>query len=90
MPFASGRIYATGGSGGGNVSLMANKLAPRTFACTIDLCGMKKLSDDIAYNLPGGSGLDARWSRDPKSSNYLSPDAPGNPLRRPPRASRRA
>ena len=75
MPFASGRIYATGGSGGGNVSLMAGKFAPRTFACIVDLCGMKKLSADIAFHLPGGSDLDARWSRDPNSANYLSPDA---------------
>ncbi len=73
-PFASGRIYATGGSGGGNVTLMANKLAPRTFTCIIDMCGMPKLSDDIAFNLPGGSGLNARYSRDPKSANYLSKD----------------
>jgi dienelactone hydrolase len=72
--FAGNRIYATGGSGGGNVALMANKLAPRTFACVIDLCGMPKLSDDIAYNLPGGSSLDARFSRDPKSPNYLTLD----------------
>ena len=69
-----GRIFCTGGSGGGNVTLMANKLAPRTFACVIDMCGMKKLSDDIAFNLPGGSGLNARWSRDPQSLNYLSAD----------------
>jgi len=73
-PFDSRRIFCTGGSGGGNVTLMANKLAPRTFACVIDMCGMKKLSHDIAFNLPGGSGLDARWSRDPKSPNYLSRD----------------
>ncbi len=73
-PFASGRIYCTGGSGGGNVALMANKLAPRTFACVIDLCGMPKLSDDIAFNLPGGSSLNARFSRDPKSPNYLTLD----------------
>ena len=53
---------------------MANKLAPRTFACVIDLCGMKKLSDDIAFNLPGGSDLDARYSRDPKSRTYLPLD----------------
>ena len=75
QPFARGRIYATGGSGGGNVTLMANKLAPRTFAAIIDLCGMAKLSDDIAYNLPGGSDLDARYSRDAKNPFYLSPDA---------------
>lgn len=74
-PFASGRIFATGGSGGGNVSLMANKLAPRTFACVVDMCGMKKLSDALAYNLPAASGLNARWSRDPASPNYLSPAA---------------
>jgi hypothetical protein len=45
--FATGRIYCTGG---GNGTLMADKLAPRTFACVIDLCGMKKLSDDVAFN----------------------------------------
>jgi len=73
-PFDSSRIFCTGGSGGGNVTLMANKLAPRTFACVIDMCGMKKLSHDIAFNLPGGSGLNARWSRDPKHPNYLSAD----------------
>ncbi|MDA1049627.1 MAG: GDSL-type esterase/lipase family protein [Planctomycetota bacterium] len=68
------RLFCTGGSGGGNVTLMANKLAPRTFACVVDMCGMKKLSDDIAFNLPGGSGLDARWSQHPDSPNYLSAD----------------
>lgn len=73
-PFSPGRTFCTGGSGGGNVALMANKLAPRTFACIVDLCGMKKLSDDIAFNLPGGSDLDARYSRDPKSRNFLSLD----------------
>jgi dienelactone hydrolase len=74
-PFAEGRVFCTGGSGGGNVTLMANKLAPRTFACIVDMCGMKKLSHDIAFHFPGGSDLDARWSRDPKSANYLSVDA---------------
>lgn len=73
-PFAEGRTYCTGGSGGGNVTLMANKLAPRTFACAVDLCGMAKLSDDIAYNLPGGSTLNARYSRDPKNRNHLTLD----------------
>lgn len=75
IPFHHGRIYATGGSGGGNVSLMANKLAPRTFACVVDLCGMPKLSDDIAFGLEGGSELNANYSRDPAAPNYLSPDA---------------
>lgn len=74
-PFARGRIFATGGSGGGNVTLMANKLAPRTFACVVDMCGMKKLSDALAYNLPAAGGLNGRWSRDPASPNYLSPGA---------------
>lgn len=73
--FDDHRIFATGGSGGGNVALMANKLAPRTFTCVVDLCGMKKLSADIAFNQPGGSDLDARWSRDPKSPAWLSSDA---------------
>ncbi len=68
------RLYCTGGSGGGNVTQMAAKFAPRTFACVIDMCGMKKLSDDIAFNLPGGSTLNARWSRQPQSPNYLSRD----------------
>jgi predicted peptidase len=74
ISYDNGRVFATGGSGGGNVTLMANKLAPSTFACVIDMCGMKKLSHDIAFNLPGGTGLNARWSRDPDSKNYLSAD----------------
>ena len=74
-PFARGRLFATGGSGGGNVTLMANKLAPRTFTAVVDMCGMKKLSDALAYKLPASGGLDARWSRDPASPNYLAPGA---------------
>lgn len=75
QPFHTGRVYATGGSGGGNVALMCGKLAPRTFAAIIDLCGMARLTDDIAFNLPGGSDLSARYSRDPADRYYLSPDA---------------
>jgi len=75
IPFAEGRIYATGGSGGGNVTLMAAKLAPRTFACVVPMCGMARLTDDIAFNLPGGSGLNARYVRDPENPFFLSPDA---------------
>lgn len=75
IAFADDRCFCTGGSGGGNVTLMANKLAPRTFACVIDMCGMKKLSHDIAFAEAGGSDLDARWRRDPASANYLSSDA---------------
>lgn len=73
-PFAGGRIFATGGSGGGNVALMANKLAPRTFTGIVDLCGMPRLTDDIAFGLPGGSDLNARYRREPTSPNYLSVD----------------
>ncbi|MFM2093662.1 MAG: Esterase TesA precursor, partial [Planctomycetota bacterium] len=73
-PYDARRTYATGGSGGGNVALMANKLAPRTFAAIIDLCGMKKLTDDIAFNLPGGSDLNARYVRDPDHPYHLRVD----------------
>ena len=74
-PFARGRIYATGGSGGGNVALMANKLAPKTFACVVAISGMAKLTDDIAYGLPGGSELNAGYSQDKNAKAHLSPDA---------------
>ncbi len=74
-PFARGRIFATGGSGGGNVTLMVNKLAPRTFACIIDCSGMARLTDDIAFGLPGGSRLDAGYKRAPGSRHHLTPDA---------------
>ena len=73
-PFDATRIYCTGGSGGGNVTQMANKFAPNTFACVIDLSGMPSLSDDVAYFLPGGSSLNARYSKDPASPAYLTPD----------------
>lgn len=75
IPFNPARLHATGGSGGGNVSLMCGKLAPRTLQCIVDVCGMKRLSDDIAFHLPGGSNLNARYSRDPASPNFLSQDA---------------
>lgn len=75
IPFDQERIYSGGGSGGGNVSLMANKLAPRTFAAIVDMCGMAKLNDDIAFGLPGGSRADACYSPDPESPRYLAPDA---------------
>lgn len=74
IDYADDRLFCTGGSGGGNVTLMSNKLAPRTFACVIDMCGMKKLSDDIAFAQPGGSDLNARWSRDANSPNHLTID----------------
>lgn len=71
--FAARRIYGCGGSGGGNVIEMANKFAPRTFACIVDLSGMGSLTDDMAYNLPGGATLNARYSRDPASPSFLAP-----------------
>ena len=71
-PFDKTRIYGAGGSGGGNVIQMANKFAPRTFACIVNLSGMSSLTDDIAFNLPGGSQLNARYSPDPASPAFLS------------------
>lgn len=52
-PFDSFRIYATGGSGGGNVAMMAHRLAPRTFAAVIVMSApiMPKFS----------APLDTRW-----------------------------
>jgi len=73
-PFDSARIYCTGGSGGGNVALMATKFAPNTFAAIVDLSGPPSLTHDIAFHLPAGSPLNARWNRDPQSPSYLSPD----------------
>ena len=79
------RCYAMGGSGGGNVSLMVNKLAPHTFACVVDICGMPGLTDGIAYGTGEyGSGLNAGYSRDPASPARLTKDMqeirdPGHP-----------
>lgn len=70
IKFNRRRIYAAGASGGGNVSLMVNKLAPATFACIIDLCGMPGLTDEIAY---GKCRLNAGYSQDPASPKYLTP-----------------
>ncbi len=72
--FASERLFAAGGSGGGNVALMANKLAPNTFAAVVDLCGMKKLGDSVAFDGGKGCNLDARYSRDPASPCYIDRD----------------
>ncbi len=81
IPFNRRRIYAAGASGGGNVSLMVNKLAPATFGCVIDLCGMPGLTNDIAF---GFGNLNAGYSKDPASPKYLTPAMqeirdPGNP-----------
>jgi predicted esterase len=63
------RLYAAGGSGGGNVSQMVNKLAPSSFACIVDMCGMPGLTEDIAF---GRGNLNAGYSRDPKSPKFLT------------------
>jgi predicted esterase len=73
-PFDATRIYCTGGSGGGHVTQMASKFAPNTFACIVDLSGMASLNDDMAFHLPGGSPSNARYSQDPASPAWLSPD----------------
>ena len=77
----SKRLYAAGGSGGGNVSQMVNKLAPASFACIVDMCGMPGLTEDIAF---GRGNLNAGYSQDPKSSKFLTAAMreirdPGNP-----------
>ena len=54
MPLTSAGSIPLADRGGGNITLMVNKLAPRTFAAAIDMSGMARLTDDIAFNLPGG------------------------------------
>jgi len=81
IKFNRRRIYAAGASGGGNVSLMVNKLAPSSFGCIIDLCGMPGLTGEIAYGI---GKLNAGYSKDPASPKYLSLAMqeirdPGNP-----------
>ncbi len=75
IPFDSRRIFSAGGSGGGNVTLMVNKFAPRTFTCVIDMSGRARLNDDVAFGLPGGSKLNAGYSNEPSKETYLSEDA---------------
>ncbi|MBE6368466.1 MAG: DUF2920 family protein [Lentisphaerae bacterium] len=65
------RNYAAGASGGGNISQMVNKLAPHTFGCIVDLCGMPGLTDEIAFG--ECLRLNAGYSRDPEDEKYLSP-----------------
>lgn len=73
--FNEHRIYSMGGSGGGNVTQMVMKLAPHTFACGVDICGMPGLTDGIAFGTGEyGSGLNAAYSKDPHSPNYLTTD----------------
>jgi hypothetical protein len=70
VAFNQRRVYSAGGSGGGYVSLMANKLAPSTFSCIVDMCGMPGLTDDIAF---GRGNLNAGYSKDADSPKYLTP-----------------
>jgi len=75
VEFNEHRVYAMGGSGGGNVTQMAMKLAPRTFACGVDICGMPGLTDGLAYGTGEyGSNLGAGYSRDPESPAYMTAD----------------
>jgi len=75
IAFSEHRIYSVGGSGGGNITQMVMKLAPHTFACGIDKCGMPGLTDGIAYGTGEyGSHLDAAYSPDPDAPNYLTAD----------------
>jgi predicted esterase len=74
VAFNDNRIYAMGGSGGGNVTEMAMKLAPHSFACGVDICGMPGLIDAIAFGTGEGTAINAGYSRDPNAPDYLSPD----------------
>ena len=67
IPFNPRRTFAGGASGGGNVSQMVNKFAPRTFGCIVDMCGMSGLTDDMAF---GNGILNAGYSRDPQDPAY--------------------
>lgn len=73
VPFSEHRIYSMGGSGGGNVTQMVMKLAPHTFACGVDICGMPGLIDRLAFG-EEGSQINAGYSRDPHSPSFLSSD----------------
>jgi hypothetical protein len=74
VAFNENRIYSMGGSGGGNVTQMAMKLAPHTFACGVDICGMPGLIDPIAFGTGEGTSINAGYSRSPESPAYLSKD----------------
>ncbi len=75
LSFDEHRIYAMGGSGGGNVTQMACKLAPHTFACAVDICGMPGLTDGIAFGTGAfGSHLSAEYSTNPDSPRAMTTD----------------
>jgi poly(3-hydroxybutyrate) depolymerase len=70
--FDEHRVYSMGGSGGGNVTEMVCKLAPHTFACGVDICGMPGLIDAMAYGTGEGTHIDAGYSHDPDSPYHLT------------------
>jgi len=70
------RTFIMGGSGGGNITQMAAKFAPHTYAVAVDCCGMPGLIDAIAYGTgEWGTTLNAAYSRDPESPCFLAPHA---------------
>ncbi|NLO05733.1 MAG: DUF2920 family protein [candidate division WS1 bacterium] len=75
VSYDDARLFIMGGSGGGNITQMAVKFAPRTFAVAVDCCGMPGMIDAIAYGTGEGTTLNAAWSRDPQSPSYLAPHA---------------
>lgn len=72
--FDEQRVYSMGGSGGGNVTEMVCKLAPHTFACGVDICGMPGLIDAMAFGTGEGTHINAGYSRDPESPYFLTDD----------------
>ncbi len=74
--FDDRRTFIMGGSGGGNITQMAVKFAPHTYAVAVDCCGMPGLIDAIAYGTgQWGTTLNAAYSRDPESPSFLAPHA---------------
>ncbi len=74
LSFNEHRVYSMGGSGGGNVTQMVCKLAPRTFACGVDICGMPGLTEAFAYGTGEGTHINAGYSRDPESPCFMTAD----------------
>lgn len=76
IAYDDARSFIMGGSGGGNITQMAAKFAPHSFAVAVDCCGMPGLIDAIAYGTgEWGTRLNAAYSRDPASPRYLAPHA---------------
>ncbi len=71
IPFATGRIFATGGSGRGNVTLMVNKLAPRFH---LRHRHVRHGPADRYAGVQSAGRRTERVNRDPKSPAFLSVD----------------